>query len=1168
MSNYSLRVFTFLSFFLALQAVSGVALAEFTPVDLSASVTTHHDWNVFDHEVAINRYGGGRGFEEWFTPGSVSVEGIPFTIPAEVLDCVSGSLGGKETYRLPAVQAPVIYMLGTGHLIDREACDHLELFNIEVLYADGASEEILPVNLLSRKAAWYDGSVMSVAAQRFETDHVFMGNAPSESHITVYAIAPSHPERVVGLLFNDNDAKGDFVIVAMTASTEVDEWIKEAQKTRSHQAALAIRDVVASTTRLDDKLLVDISPYCNQSADTCIETGYGLGRGEIKGLNLYPGSGTHTIDGIPFAFPESSAPNARNVISGSTKGLDSFTVPLDTEVTRIYLAMARFSDTTLGYYGVDWADNPYYFSVDVTYSDGERDTFFPRNLHSGNHSIEIISDARELAAYVVEPIADKEVKSVTIHDNMDDSDFVIAGITLDTAPAAFTIPMNPAVVYRPLPEPTSPVVTVGDQEVVVENAFYRIVLDTAPFLRLASLFNKIANNECLRDAGNPNLVSVVLLSDQEDTTIGIEAPDISVIGQQTLADALVRVKGEKRYELADFSVERVDRLAESRGDGVALHLSPKDGAAFSLEIEIRANSGQDIHVSTQVVNSSAELMEFKVFNYLSDIVIGDPENTYYFYPPPRGTIDNKPFSIRKVYGGAAYMQLLNAFNPAVGSGIYIHPDDTWGQGKALSLSKVGANPLVDDAWASYDPDVYLPKPEIEVAAGIYMGFEYWQRLVGPGQESAIPTFIIGFHTGDWHPAFYAYRDWVHANLQKRETPQWVKSGSLMSTSHIGMHLGDAYYMHADSSIDVYLIGMWWNLPDKPGTGGRREYFYREDWGGAESFRKAVAEAQQRGVRVILYLEGLQFPAQFVIGEDGEWLQKTARLRKKDGTQANTEMCPGADEWQDYLAETCGRAIRDTGADGIYLDSIAQVPPLSCYDPGHNHAMVNQSWNHDVKTLLGKVRDAIKKENPEAVLYTEAAGSDIMMTQLDGAYSYYPDFDAVTPNRFNNPKLTPLTHFLFPGTRNWALVDSLIEPAKNYEAFFNGDAISIQSSIGVAHSSVSPHRLIPPPTDAHLADIMTRHVDYFSSANSEPMLPSLFKGVYINKFPKEADALYTVFNSNFYTVRGPLIEVDGPGDYTDEVSGLPAHVVLKDGKYYLSGRVGPKMAACFVQNPTH
>lgn len=82
------------------------------------------------------------------------------------------------------------------------------------------------------------------------------------------------------------------------------------------------------------------------------------------------------------------------------------------------------------------------------------------------------------------------------------------------------------------------------------------------------------------------------------------------------------------------------------------------------------------------------------------------------------------------------------------------------------------------------------------------------------------------------------------------------------------------------------------------------------------------------------------------------------------------MCPGSVEWQDHLADSVGRLLRETGADGVRLDSLGFYY-LPCYNPAHKHGDPF-GYNKWMQELLAKVHKAVVAANPNALLTTEGS----------------------------------------------------------------------------------------------------------------------------------------------------------------------------------------------------
>jgi len=247
--------------FLALIAFT--AQADYRTIDLSASATSHHR-DVFDRSNAINRFGAGRGFTGWFAPGEVTLLDIPFEIPARALDCISGSRDLKDSYWMPLCQGKTIYFLGSGDLVGEKVEKDLRIFNVEFIYADGSSEEILPVNVGAKIAGWYDGSVEPGSVASFDTLETFGGNTIVPYYVSVYAVAPSRPGQIKAILFNDNDSSGDYCIAAITESDESVEWITGMQKKRVHPPEIIEEIPEVSITPYQNRKLPSAGKYTSR----------------------------------------------------------------------------------------------------------------------------------------------------------------------------------------------------------------------------------------------------------------------------------------------------------------------------------------------------------------------------------------------------------------------------------------------------------------------------------------------------------------------------------------------------------------------------------------------------------------------------------------------------------------------------------------------------------------------------------------------------------------------------------------------------------------------------------------------------------------------------------------------------------------------------------------
>jgi hypothetical protein len=149
---------------------------------------------------------------------------------------------------------------------------------------------------------------------------------------------------------------------------------------------------------------------------------------------------------------------------------------------------------------------------------------------------------------------------------------------------------------------------------------------------------------------------------------------------------------------------------------------------------------------------------------------------------------------------------------------------------------------------------------------------------------------------------------------------------------------------------------------------------REDLGGAQALREGIAQVHKLGFHFTFYVEGYIVHETSDVAKDGRarrWsiMNKNGTLTGNYSDQGFYHMCPACIEWQDHLASVSSRLVRETGADGVRLDSLGFYY-LPCYNPAHNHSHPFV-YNDGIRQLLSKVSKAVREANPEAVITTEA-----------------------------------------------------------------------------------------------------------------------------------------------------------------------------------------------------
>ena len=194
-------------------------------------------------------------------------------------------------------------------------------------------------------------------------------------------------------------------------------------------------------------------------------------------------------------------------------------------------------------------------------------------------------------------------------------------------------------------------------------------------------------------------------------------------------------------------------------------------------------------------------------------------------------------------------------------------------------------------------------------------------------------------------------------------------------------LAPALALEQDSGLPVNVFWHWWH-----GCAydiGFPEYLPPRE--GTEAFKAALADAHQQGLHALLYMnqriwgmttaswqaEGAERFA--VKGADGKIHPEIYNTFTKAPCAA---MCLGTEFWRNKYAGLAEQAVRELGADGIYMDQACTSLP--CYDAGHGHPLGGgtywmngfRSLTEDIRHRCGKPLEA-ESEWPRLVVQASA-----------------------------------------------------------------------------------------------------------------------------------------------------------------------------------------------------
>ncbi|HOU10343.1 MAG TPA: DUF6259 domain-containing protein [Clostridiales bacterium] len=292
-------------------------------------------------------------------------------------------------------------------------------------------------------------------------------------------------------------------------------------------------------------------------------------------------------------------------------------------------------------------------------------------------------------------------------------------------------------------------------------------------------------------------------------------------------------------------------------------------------------------------------------------------------------------------------------------------------------------------------DIRYKKPAVEVR-------RFPEKTIAPGETLVVDDTVILLYRGSWHQTAKSYAAWMRHAFPLPKVPSWLgKTQSFAGAwfekrgkpNYEGPNLSepldsflemDRHFAGGHPHLTEYAFFSELSAKDY----GDRMYIYgsnrrhtdgwnivRADLGGAEALKTGIEKVHALGKRVTLYVEGLIVPGESELftekPEARDWL-----IANPDGTndgpytgQNFAHMCCGSEGWQDHLAAMCARLMRETGADGIRLDSFSFYF-WPCYNPAHKHRSPFDC-NAWMQTLLSKVASAVRAVNPDALLATEA-----------------------------------------------------------------------------------------------------------------------------------------------------------------------------------------------------
>jgi hypothetical protein len=556
----------------------------------------------------------------------------------------------------------------------------------------------------------------------------------------------------------------------------------------------------------------------------------------------------------------------------------------------------------------------------------------------------------------------------------------------------------------------------------------------------------------------------------------------------------------------------------------------------------------------------------------------------FFFPFQEGWLGKGECSLGVTYGFRAWLPVLAAWHPD-GTGVSLQVRDKDFDVCSLLFrtaspgGKAGAA-LADNApgqfqkslyGESYHPDILYSSEAFRLESpGLTLGMATAEFPLGSTRTWQSRTFAIQVYDGKgiFKTPLSSYGKWARATWWKhRRMSPSIRDMFLSFTVHErvgnggfvkGFHDGTKYILGDQAEAYARDMGghpfpelaWWWKLGEEVKSGpyaGRffphtkGDYEFEPRFGGAAALRAEIERVHQIGGRVCLYVQGRlvgrQLPIGLAHGEEWAYMDKPGHFNLDwnyvDGAGLKRDywnFCPQARGWQEHLRNVAQRALTESGADAVRIDSMAET--LICYNPRHEHA---QNPLAGLLEFLATIRKGVEAAGPEKTMWAEFCGSDAAGMYLDGTLAQGSDPGVPLVDKMGGYGISPF-RFIYPEVKcvEWGNVTKAFDYLSK-RFLFNG--------IGMSVSDISGERL---QLLTRRAEVLRSMGDVIASLDCEPIVPTLVPGLLANRFSLGDREVYTLWNRSGQDAKGVVVNIPGKSDrrFVELLSGRECKTVRK------------------------
>jgi hypothetical protein len=343
-------------------------------------------------------------------------------------------------------------------------------------------------------------------------------------------------------------------------------------------------------------------------------------------------------------------------------------------------------------------------------------------------------------------------------------------------------------------------------------------------------------------------------------------------------------------------------------------------------------------------------------------------------------------TIRWEYTGSLSMQFFLLYDNLIG-GLYEGAQDPSSSYKALEIQNFTfASPAFKLYWELYPP-------EIEPGNQFVMNYS---------------ISIASFRGAGWEDGAVLYRAWATSQqyvsrgtlLNRTDVPNWFKDIGLVDPTsppsnelpYTAQNLAQAF------PNDTALLDLWsWDLHGF--DSGYGNYF--PPAGGGSALINATNALHQLGDFITLFFSGVLvdtnssanpgFPSEekyLIVNEGGELY-----TQDESNGAVMAEPDPTSTFWQNQLVNYSEMAVGVYGADGVYLDGLADQPVNLNYRNSSSPTLSGSTFWQAYAEILVNMSSAMEKYNPSAIITAEGE-SEVYIPYLSG---FWDNMDQDNPS---------------------------------------------------------------------------------------------------------------------------------------------------------------------------